>query len=278
MNNAVPAAFVPPGMQYLYGSGEAAALSIQAYQGLIDMMIARSSDRGVGLKVWSAVLAPGGTLAVPQWAACEGKPLAVVLDIDETSLLNLGFEVDDAQHPGRPYDQAHWERWERTGAQAVIATPGLIEAAKIAKASKVTLIYNSNRSTAYAAQTEAALDGAGLGPIKHLDNLWLQGDVAPGGGKDPRRWAIAQKYCVIAMVGDQLGDFTDLLNAPGMTTAARRAAVDGAAIRNIWGHGWFILPNPVYGTGLKGKIDDIFPADKRWQDEPVAPAAAPATQ
>jgi hypothetical protein len=25
-----------------------------------------------------------------------------------------------------------------------------------------------------------------------------------------------------------------------------------------------VLPNPVYGTALKGGLDDVFPADKRW--------------
>jgi hypothetical protein len=27
-----------------------------------------------------------------------------------------------------------------------------------------------------------------------------------------------------------------------------------------------MLPNPVYGTGLKGGVDDIFPPDARWTD------------
>ena len=43
---------VPPGMQYLYGSGEAAALSYQAYLGLTDLMIAqveRSRGRPYGV-------------------------------------------------------------------------------------------------------------------------------------------------------------------------------------------------------------------------------------
>ena len=279
----VPAAAPPagagtitPGMQFLYASGEGAALSVQAYRGLIDMMIARSSDRAVGLKVWSAVLAPDATLAAPKFEDCGAKPLAVVLDVDETSLLNLGYEADESQRTGT-YDQARWDRWEQTGANAVAATPGILEAAKIAKTSGVTMVYNSNRLASNAAQTEAALVGAGLGPVTHLKNLWLQGDEGTGSAKDPRRHAIALKYCVIAMVGDQLGDFSDLFNRPGMTPAMRRAAIDGEALRTIWGHGWFILPNPVYGSALKGGLDDAFPADKRWTDPgatPPAPAAA----
>jgi 5'-nucleotidase (lipoprotein e(P4) family) len=267
---------ITPGMQFLYASGEGAALSVQAYRGLIDMMIARSSDRAVGLKVWSAVLTPDATLAAPKFEDCGAKPLAVVLDVDETSLLNLGYEADESQRTGA-YDQARWDRWEQTGANAVAATPGILEAAKIAKSSGVTMVYNSNRLASNAAQTEAALTGAGLGPVTHLKNLWLQGDEGTGSAKDARRHAIALKYCVIAMVGDQLGDFSDLFNRPGMTPQMRRAAIDGEALRTIWGHGWFILPNPVYGSALKGGLDDAFPADKRWTD-PGATPPAPAPQ
>ncbi len=267
---------VPPGMQYLYGSGEAAALSYQAYLGVIDTIIAKSSDRAVGQSVFSVVLAPGATLDAPKFESCGKKPLAVVLDVDETALLNLGYEADDSQRGG-PYDQSRWERWEQTGAGAVVATPGMIELTRVAKASGVTLVFNSNRMATNAAQTEAALTGAGLGPVVHLKNLWLQGDAGVGGAKDARRSAIAAQYCVIAMAGDQLGDFSDLFNAPGLDPVTRRGLAQGRAVKMLWGHGWFVLPNPVYGSGLKGDLDAVFPRDKRWTDPgppPVVPAPA----
>ncbi|MBS0478025.1 MAG: acid phosphatase [Proteobacteria bacterium] len=266
---------VPPGMQFLYGSGEAAALSYQAYLGVIDTIIAKSSDRAVGQAVFSVVLAPGATLEAPKFESCDKKPLAVVLDIDETALLNLGYEADDSQRGG-PYDQSRWERWEKTGANAVTATPGMIELARVSKASGVKLVFNSNRMAANAKETEAALTGAGLGPVEHLKNLWLQGDAGAGSAKDARRAAIAAQYCVIAMAGDQLGDFSDLFNAPGLDPAARRAMAQGRAVKMLWGHGWFILPNPVYGTALKGDLDAVFPRDKRWTDPGPAPAPASA--
>ena len=274
---------VPPAMQYLYGSGEAAALSYQAYLGVIDTIIAKSSDRAVGQSVFSVVLKPSATLDAPTFETCDKKPLAVVLDVDETALLNLGFEADDSQRGG-PYDQSRWERWEKTGASAVVATPGMIELARVATASGVTLVFNSNRMAANAAQTEAALTGAGLGPVAHLKNLWLQGDAGTGSAKDARRSAIAAKYCVIAMAGDQLGDFSDLFNVSGIDPVARRALAQGRAVKTLWGHGWFVLPNPVYGSGLKGDLDTVFPRDKRWIDPgpvPVStlsiPAATPPT-
>jgi 5'-nucleotidase (lipoprotein e(P4) family) len=264
---------VPPAMQYLYGSGEAAALSYQAYLGVIDTIIAKSSDRAVGQSVFSVVLKPGATLEAPAFETCDKKPLAVVLDIDETALLNLGYEADDSQRGG-PYDQSRWERWEKTGAGAVAATPGMIELARVSAASGVTLVFNSNRMATNAKETEAALTGAGLGPVEHLRNLWLQGDAGTGGAKDARRTAIAAKYCVIAMAGDQLGDFSDLFNAPGLDPVARRALAQGRAVKMLWGHGWFVLPNPVYGSGLKGDLDTVFPRDKRWTDPGPPPVAA----
>jgi 5'-nucleotidase (lipoprotein e(P4) family) len=268
---------VPPGMQYLYGSGEASALSIQAYLGLTDFLLARASDFQVGHPVQSVVLAPGATLAAPKFMPCapNAQP-AVVLDIDETALMNLGYEADDSQRNG-PYDQSRWDRWETSGIGAVDPVPGALEAIRAARLAGIAVVFNSNRSAATSDSTVAALTLAGLGPAVHLKNLWLKGDGGnTGSGKDGRRWAISARYCVIAMVGDQLGDFTDLFNAADMTLAQRRAMTNSPLLRMLWGHGWFVLPNPVYGTGLKGNIDDVFPKDRRWTDPGPSIAGLPA--
>jgi len=105
----------------------------------------------------------------------------------------------------------------------------------------------------------------GLGPVVLEDTLWLRATGASS-AKDERRWAISEKYCVIALVGDQLGDFSDLFNDKAMSFAVRRNAPTETMIATLWGNGWFVLPNPVYGSGLKGGMDEIFPAEKRWKD------------
>ena len=276
-----PPGSVPPGMQYLYGSGEASAVSIQAYLALTDFLVARGGDFAVGHPVSSVVLAPDATLQSPKFLKCGPKQRpAVVLDIDETTLMNLGYEADDSQRSGA-YDQKRWDRWEESGVTAVDPVPGALETLRAARASGIEVVFNSNRASANASATIDALTLAGLGPVVHLQNLWLKGDDATGGsGKDARRWEISGKYCVIAMVGDQLGDFTDLFNAAGMTPAQRRAQTNSPKLRMLWGHGWFVLPNPVYGTALKGDVDDVFPKNRRWTDPGAqlivaAPAAAP---
>jgi 5'-nucleotidase (lipoprotein e(P4) family) len=260
----------PPGSQYLYGSGEAAALSRQAYNVLVDAVRRRlaseKADPNSGTDRTSAVLAPGATIERPTTLPCGARPRAVVFDVDETLLLNPGFEYDDAVHPGRAYDPARWEAWERAGVDKVTPVPGALAAVIELRSMGVTVVFNTNRSAANARFTEAALDHAGFAPVVHGDTLFLKGDLGSGSGKDSRRAAIAAKYCVLALGGDQLGDFTDLFNA-GLTRAARRAATESPAIAGMWGRFWFVLPNPVYGTGLVGGLDDIFPADKRWNSD-----------
>lgn len=250
----------PPAMQWMYGSGESAASSIQAYRAFRTYVIATARRR----PAYSVVLAPGATLEAPRFLRCGRRPLAVVLDVDETALQNLGYEYDEAVR-GRAYDQEIWNRYERTGQNAVLPMPGAVAALASIRRAGVTVIFNSNRLTQYAAQTRAAIEGAGLGPAVHRRTLWLKGDIGTDSNKDPRRAEISRRYCVIAMAGDQLGDFSELFNVRGLGVRPRREAAAGAYAR-MWGNGWFMLSNPVYGPGLRGDFDDVFPADRRWSD------------
>jgi 5'-nucleotidase (lipoprotein e(P4) family) len=248
-------------MQWLYGSGEGAAASIQAYHGFRDHVLAAAKARPVD----SVVLAEGVTLAAPRFVPCGGKPLAVVLDADETAIQNLGLEYALARR-GVEYDRELHQRWQAEGVSEVAPMPGAVTALQAVRAAGVKVIFNTNRDAAQAATAERALSGAGLGPVRHGDTLFLQGDPPGDRGKDGRRRLIAERYCVVAMAGDQLGDFSDLFNARDLATGERRAAAGGGAFARLWGNGWFLLSNPVYGPGLRGGFDDVFPAATRWAD------------
>ena len=255
----VAAASVPPNFQFEYGSGEGGALQMAMFHALIAYVHDKAAHRPES----SVVVAQGSPMTGAKFVPCGDKPLAVIFDVDETLTLNLGLAAHEAA--GEPTDPARLERWEKAGAAAIAPAPGALHALDELRQLGVTPVFNSNRSSANAAFTAAMLDKLGMGPVKHLDNLYLKGDVAPGSGKDPRRWAAAERYCVVAMAGDQLGDFSDLFNAP-MAVAARRQLAVHSSAGGLWGKGWFILPNAVYGTALRGRFDDVFPADKRWQD------------
>lgn len=246
----------PATMQYLYGSAEAAAASVQAYAALVAQAEGRAARRA------SAVLAEGATPAEPRFADCGDKPLAAIFDADETLILNGGYEYDQARRGGA-FDSASWDRWEKSGADKVVAVPGAVGALAALRAIGVTPIVNSNRSAANAAQSEAALAAAGLGAFRHGETLFLKGDADGRSAKDARRAAIAARWCVIVMAGDQLGDFSDMFAGD---PAARRALAQSPAIAGLWGRGWFVLPNPVYGAAVAGDWDQVFPADRRWID------------
>ncbi|NWK95043.1 acid phosphatase [Sphingobium lactosutens] len=251
------------GMQYLYGSGEGAAISVQAWHALLGYVAAKVKARPAD----SVVLEEGATLDAPKFEPCGDRPFAAVFDVDETVMLNTGYEYHAAR-TGQGWNEADWGAWEKTGEGAVGPVPGADHVLAALRKLGVTVIFNTNRSVANADATARAIKAAGLGDAVHGQTLYLSGDDAMGSRKDGRRWTISGKYCVIAMGGDQLGDFSDLFNA-GQPVSARRAATMQLPIAGLWGNGWFVLPNPVYGSGLKGGFDDVFPMDRRW-----APPAA----
>ncbi|MBL8650542.1 MAG: acid phosphatase [Sphingopyxis sp.] len=254
-----PTNAVPPQFQYLYGSGEGGAVALGVFHSLIAYVTEQAAKRPTD----SVVLAADSAMRGASWAPCGDKPLAVVFDVDETLIQNLGFEARAAT--GEAYDQARWSRWEQSGDKAVAAMPGAVHAVDDLRKLGVTVVFNSNRSSANAAGTVAAIKAAGLGEARHGETLFLKGDDSLGSAKDGRRAIIASRFCVVAMVGDQLGDFSDLFAAVKPVAERRDLAIHSSAAGK-WGKGWFIVPNPVYGSALAGDQDAVFPADKRWAD------------
>ncbi len=255
-----PAAATNPklaGMQYLYGSAEADAISRQAWNALVTY----AADKVRHPPRDSVVLEQGATLDNPRFVSCAGKRPAAVFDVDETVLLNLGFEQDDLTGRADRAFPGRWSAWEQSDGHAVLPTPGAAAAIADLRTMGVTVIFNTNRDDA--AGAARAIDAAGLGPAVHGDTLFVRTDTDTGDNKDARRWKIAERYCVIAMGGDQLGDFSDVFNASA-SVGERRARADTPRVAALWGRGWFVFPNPVYGKALKGTPDDIFPADRRW--------------
>jgi 5'-nucleotidase (lipoprotein e(P4) family) len=249
---------VPPPFQFLYGSGEVGALSQQTFRAISDYARKAVANRPRD----SVILAPGAQLQGP-FVPCGSKPFAAVFDIDETVLLNLGYEYTEARGNGA-YDAARWDRWEQTGTDAVVAPPGAVYWIGEMRHLGITIVFNSNRLAKNADATALALSKAYLGSAKLGETLFLKDAEGSGSGKDGRRAIIADKYCVIAMAGDQLGDFSDAFNTITDSAKRRDVAIETAAA--MWGNGWFVLPNPVYGSALKGDFDAVFPVDKRLTD------------
>ena len=260
----------PDSARWLYGSGEAAGASIQAWRQLADFAIATAkTSPTVSIPMGLPDAANGiGT------ASCTGKPMAVVFDADETVILNRGYAYWQSWS-GAEYKQSEWDAWERTGANQIAPVPGAVTGIRRLREAGIAVVFNTNRNASSAAQTIDALEKAGLGGAVHGETLFLRGDDATGSRKDTRRATIASRYCVIALAGDNLGDFADALNAAELGVQQRRELVARGEYAQLWGAGWFALPNPSYGHWQRGTVDEVFPPDARWTPE-TAPSTAPA--
>ncbi|MGH9906596.1 MAG: HAD family acid phosphatase, partial [Pyrinomonadaceae bacterium] len=79
--------------------------------------------------------------------------------------------------------------------------------------------------------------------------------------KEPRRRAVADKFDVIAFLGDNLADFPGDF---GPTVESRLKRVD--EFEALWGTRWFVLPNPVYGDWERALGDGRASRLKRATD------------
>lgn len=259
----------PAGQQWLFGSAEGTIASGQVYKALTAYVLGqlKVDPAATRLPYRQAILAAGSTPVAPRFDDCGRKPFAVVFDADETLVWNVGAMRYMAQQ-GKDFDPAIWNKWEQSGAGKALAMPGAIDALTAMRAAGVTIIANTNRTAANAKGTQDTLRAAGLGEFKHGETLFLMGDDPTGSSKDERRAAIAAKYCVIALAGDQLGDFAQAFNAKGISVADRKKLATNPAIAPLWGNGWFLFSNPVYGPSIRGGYDEIFTPETKWEPAP----------
>ena len=148
--------------------------------------------------------------------------------------------------------------------------PGAVTGIRRLRAAGIAVIYNTNRLAKSADGTIRALAAAGVGNAVHGQDLFLLGDDALAGNKDGRRKTISDRFCVVALGGDNLGDFAETLNDKAQTVQQRRERTARGDLAALWGNGWFLIPNAAYGAWREGTIGDVFPPDARW--EPRAPA------
>ncbi len=175
-------------------------------------------------------------------------PTAVILDLDETVLDNTVFQAR-LLRDRTTYNAKSWGEWVIAGeAQAV---PGAREFIAKARALGHTVFYITNRdcTTPAATATDPCpaktatmrnLVALGIDPVPDPERLLLRGERPDWstGTKTHRRAAIAANYRIVALVGDDLGDFVDPQTYAG----------DRERLEPHFGADWFLLPNPVYGS------------------------------
>jgi 5'-nucleotidase (lipoprotein e(P4) family) len=173
-------------------------------------------------------------------------PTAVVLDLDETVLDNSVYQARLIRDRGT-YDARTWGEWVLAGqAEAV---PGAREFIAAARRLGHTVFYVTNRDCSTPPATAADpcpaetatlrnLTTLGIEPVADPERMLLRGERPEWTNKSSRRSFIAASYRIIAMVGDDLGDFVD----------PRVFAGDRDRLEWRFGVNWFVLPNPIYGS------------------------------
>ncbi|KCZ84273.1 MULTISPECIES: HAD family acid phosphatase [Hyphomonas] len=264
IETVAPPAAPTQGQQWLYGSAEARIALKQDWNAIAAYVEAKAASRPNTSVVLAPVTEDGATAETADFLACDAdQPLAAVFDADETLIWNLG-SMGYFTRSGVGFDPAIWDQWEKTGAGKAVAIPGVKDAFKRIRNAGVEIIVNTNRSNTNVQGSADTLKAAGLGEFAHGQTLYLRGDAPGGSGKDGRRYMISDTYCVIALAGDQLGDIADIFNDDALTPPERKALTAAPAFDQMWGNGWFILPNPVYGPSLAGTMDEVFPESTDW--------------
>ena len=175
----------------------------------------------------------------------RGLKPAVIVDIDETVLDNSPYQARLVRD-GRSFDEFSWSQWCRE--KAAKALPGALEFARLAAQHGVTVFYLSNRAQDLNEATLDNLRAEGF-PLAAQETVFLglgtivDGCEQVGSEKGCRRELVGRKHRVLMQVGDQLGDFVDVL---ANTPQGRRDAVAGYT--EWFGERWFVLPNPTYGS------------------------------
>ena len=182
-----------------------------------------------------------GWAAVEAAAKSQSGELAVVLDIDETVMINMKFqrEISDG------FDPKKWDAWVRR--MEALAVPGAKEFLNKVRALGVHVVFMSDRAS--------DLDAFTIGNMRDL-GLFVSGDIvlsktAKTDNKEVRRRCVttgkngADARCkafepmtIIGLFGDSLRDHFE---AHGRE-AAMRTLNDSR-----WGKINFVLPNPMYG-------------------------------
>jgi 5'-nucleotidase (lipoprotein e(P4) family) len=174
--------------------------------------------------------------------AQKKMPRAVVVDIDETVLDNSPAQAFGAKNR-LPFDLKTWYAWgEMRKAKAI---PGAVEFANYAKQKGVRIFYVSNRDDVQLQATMDNLKAVGFPDIS-AENVLLRQKDANGkyvSTKEPRRIAIAEKYRIVILFGDNLNDLSNVYE--NKSVADRFAEVEKA--KDFYGNKFIVLPNAMYG-------------------------------
>lgn len=182
----------------------------------------------------------------------HSKPLAIVVDVDETVLDNSPYQA--AAILGNFGYPIRWSEWMNAAAAQPI--PGALAFLQEASKLGVKVFYVTNRRETFRAATLQNLIELGF-PDAVNENLMLRDQSAE---KETRRLKIMETYEIVLLVGDNLADFSHIFENVIEPSRTEQTELN----KSEFGKKWFVLPNPVYGNWV-----DVLPG----YNKNLAPAA-----
>lgn len=183
------------------------------------------------------------------------KPLAIVLDIDETVLDNspqTARQIID----GEAFNDDMWDEWCSLAEAKSI--PGALEFTQEADEMGVEVFYISNRRSHLMDVTLKNLRSLEF-PNADVDHVLLKTDSSV---KDGRRDKVRETHKIVLLIGDNLGDFSGIFD----DRADREAHQALEKYRDKFGTEFIVLPNPMYGSWekpLRGETAEITVRNKK---------------
>ncbi len=251
----VPVEFTPPSCAYLPASTHFLPAN-EAYA-VLWMQSAYESEAVIaslygaaGNQLDQALADQGHALANSELAhSADGKPPAIIVDIDETIVDNDAFNARGLAKRIDRFDESFFDCWGAE--QKARGYPAAVKLLNEAQARGATVFYVTNRRENQRKPVVETLQREGFPVRADGANVVFRkfaGTNDDGSReKGPRRQCVASQFRVAMMFGDNLGDFIDHVHLPPAkreTLAAREGA------EGHWGRDWFMLPNPVYGSWL----------------------------
>jgi len=191
-------------------------------------------DQALADKNWTAVAEQG--------ANYQGKPPAVILDVDETVLDNSLYQAWIVK-ANSYFSSKTWGPFVNSVQSRPI--PGSLEFTKYAASKGVAVFYVSNRTGDLEPATRKNLEKFGYPMGSGEDTVLLKKEKPEwkSSKKSPRRAHVAAKYRVLLVLGDNFGDFVDGYKG---SMSERKALAKSHAAK--WGKEWIVLANPTYGS------------------------------
>ncbi len=195
------------------------------------------------------------TGALEQTNDFSDLPPAVIFDLDETVLDNSAYQAQLVKE-GSGFQLSSWDQW--VGMRQAGSIAGAVEFINYLQNQGVEVFFITNRECRKRSgsaspcpqekDTIENLNALGISGIKG-SNVLLKNEYADWvSEKQGRRAYIAEKYRILMLFGDDLGDFIPGVQndiAPG-----KRREIAETYHAN-WGTKWFIIPNPMYGSWYK---------------------------